>query len=246
MVMMNKLEARYATPERARALKAVQILQRIGAPEAKQLLEKLAKGAAGARLTVAAKTALDNFSAADQRAPAALKPENLWADLASDNAAVAFRAVNTLSAAPKETIALLRQELHPAAEVDAKRMEELIAGLDSNEFDLRQKSAAALEALGEAAGPSLKKALETSPSEEMRRHLERLIAKLAASQTPSGKTLRLLRAVEVLERLDMVEARRLLEELARGAAQAALTRDAKASLNRLAQRTPGAERTAEH
>src|SRR5262249_18023290 len=138
MIMMNKLEARYATPERARALKAVQILQRMGTPEAKQLLEKLAKGAAGARLTVAATTALDNFPAAEKRiGPAPVKPESLWGDLASENAAVAYRALNALSAAPKETIALLRQELRPATEVDAKRIDGLIADLDNNQFDVR-------------------------------------------------------------------------------------------------------------
>ena len=226
-------------PDRARALKAVQILERIGTPEAKQLLEKLAKGAAGTKLTAAAKTALDNFPSADKSAgPAPLKRENLWTDLGSDNAAVAFRAVNALSVAPKEALVLLRQELHPASELDAKRIDALIADLDNNQFDVRQKSAAELEVLGAMAGPALKKALDASPSVEVRRHLERLIQRLAANQSPSSKTLRLVRAVEILERLDNSDARLLLEALARGATQASLTREAKASLDRLAQRAP--------
>jgi hypothetical protein len=237
MIMINKLEARYATPERARALKAVQILQRMGTPEAKQLLEKLAKGAAGARLTVAAKTALDNFPAAEKRTgPAPVKPESLWGDLASENAAVAYRALNALSAAPNETIALLRQELRPATEVDAKRIDGLIADLDNNQFDVRQRSTTELEALGELAVPAMKKALEAGPSADVRRHLERLVERLAGSQMPSGKTLRIVRAVEVLERLDSSDARLLLEALAKGAEQAWLTREAKASLDRLAHR----------
>jgi hypothetical protein len=237
MIVMNKLEARFATPERARALKAVQILQRMGTPEAKQLLEKLAKGAAGARLTVAAKTALDNFTAAEKRTgPAPVRPESLWGDLASENAAVAFRAVNALSATPKETISLLRQELHPATEVDAKRIDELIADLDNNQFDVRQRSTTELEALGELAVPAMKKALEAGPSAEVRRHLERLVARLAGNQTPSGKTLRIVRAMEVLERLDSSDSRLLLEALAKGAEQAWLTREAKSSLDRLAHR----------
>jgi hypothetical protein len=45
--------------------------------------------------------------------------------------------------------------------------------------------------------------------------------------------LRHIRAVEVLEGLGTPEARNLLEELAKGAADATLTREAKASLRRL-------------
>jgi WD40 repeat protein len=237
MIVMNKLEVRYATPERARALKAVQILERIGTPEAKQSLEKLAKGAAGTRLTVAAKTALDNFPTSDKRTGSApIKMESLWGDLASEDAAVAFRAQNALSGAPKETIALLRQELRPAVEVDAKRIDELITDLDNNPFDVRRKSTAELEALGDSAGPAMKKALEAGPSAEVRRHLERLVERLAGNQTPSGKTLRSMRAVELLERLDSSDARRLLEALAKGAEPAWLTREAKSSLARLANR----------
>lgn len=48
--------------------------------------------------------------------------------------------------------------------------------------------------------------------------------------------LQLLRAVEVLEQIDTPEARRLLAELAQGAAAARLTQEAKAALERLEKR----------
>jgi hypothetical protein len=57
--LVRKLEAQHATPQRARALRAVPILEEIGTDEAKQFLEQLAGGAAGANLTIVARTSLD-------------------------------------------------------------------------------------------------------------------------------------------------------------------------------------------
>jgi hypothetical protein len=52
----------------------------------------------------------------------------------------------------------------------------------------------------------------------------------------SADELRDVRAVEALEHAGMPEARRLLETLARGAAEARLTQEARASLRRLERR----------
>jgi DNA-binding beta-propeller fold protein YncE len=61
-VMIAKLERQLASPDRQRAIKAVQILEKIGDDGAKQQLEKLSQGAAGARLTVDAKAALERLN----------------------------------------------------------------------------------------------------------------------------------------------------------------------------------------
>jgi hypothetical protein len=54
---------------------------------------------------------------------------------------------------------------------------------------------------------------------------------------PTGEAVRTLRALEVLEYAGP-EGGRLLRELAGGVAEARLTREAKASLHRLARRPP--------
>ena len=79
---------------------------------------------------------------------------------------------------------------------------------------------------GLAAGPA---------TVEVQRRLEKLTARLAGlARSSSG--LQALRAVEILEQIGTPEARRLLETLAQGAADAPLTRKARASLEWLARR----------
>ena len=49
--LLDRLEAPLSAPEDLRAVRAIEVLERIGTPEARDLLGRLAKGAAGARQT---------------------------------------------------------------------------------------------------------------------------------------------------------------------------------------------------
>jgi RNA polymerase sigma factor (sigma-70 family) len=158
----------------------------------------------------------------------------LWDDLAAEDAARAWQAVCVLAATPAESVPFLRRRLRPAAEANARAVAGLIADLDSDRFAVRRKAVEELEKLGELAAPALRAALK-SPSAEVRRRAEALLAKID-SLSPGPQRLRALRAVEALEHAGMPEARRLLEALARGAAGARLTREARLSLERLARR----------
>jgi hypothetical protein len=62
--LLEKQEAAGRAPsgERLRELRALQVLERIGNPEARQVLERLTQGAAGARLTQDARGALDRLA----------------------------------------------------------------------------------------------------------------------------------------------------------------------------------------
>jgi hypothetical protein len=80
----------------------------------------------------------------------------------------------------------------------------------------------------------MKKALGGDIALEARKRLERLVEQ-ASAPTPAP-LVRALRAIEVLEHAGTAETKDVLLALAGGAPQAAITREAKASLQRLTRR----------
>jgi RNA polymerase sigma factor (sigma-70 family) len=154
--------------------------------------------------------------------------DGLWTDLASRDAAPAYRAICQLRAAPRQAAALLERHLKPVPRADAKRVAEAIRDLGSPQFTVRSRAMRDLETVGEAAEPALRQALASKPSEEVRRRLEQLLGRLEGAEE-----LRRARALEVLEQADSPETRRVLTALAQGAPQARLTRAAQAALDRL-------------
>jgi RNA polymerase sigma factor (sigma-70 family) len=156
-----------------------------------------------------------------------------WTDLASDDAARAYRAVQQLAASPADSVPFLKEAL-PVVRADEKRIARLVAQLDSDDFGTREKATSELEAVGEAAVPALRAALAGRPSAELRVRCDGLLAKLDVPASSDGR-LRTLRAVEALEQAEGREARDLLRRLADGADGARLTREAKAALKRLEQ-----------
>jgi RNA polymerase sigma factor (sigma-70 family) len=165
----------------------------------------------------------------------AREAEALWSDLAGSDAARAAAAVRGLARGPDLAVPFLRERLRPSAAPDAGRIHELIADLDSDPFSRRRRATEELTKLGELAGPALRRALDGEPAPEARRRIEELLGQVTEPGADPDR-LRSLRALEVLERSGTPEARRLLESLARGAPEARLTQEAKASLQRLARR----------
>ena len=158
--------------------------------------------------------------------------ESRWNDLAGDDAAKAWQAIHALAAAPKQAVPLFQERLKPAVPADAKRVEQLIADLDNNEFAVRQRAMDELEKLGELAVHALQKTLKDQPPLETRNRVEQLLEK-AAAQDLSPDRLRLVRAVEALEYLGTPEAKHVLRTLAQGAPGTLLTRQVQAALDRL-------------
>jgi hypothetical protein len=96
---------------------------------------------------------------------------------------------------------------------------------------------AGLEELGPAAEPALRAARDARPAppgprRPARRRIEGLLEALAK---PAGERLRILGALEAVERAGTAEARDLLRSLAGGAPRAWLTQEARAAEARLAR-----------
>jgi RNA polymerase sigma factor (sigma-70 family) len=164
---------------------------------------------------------------------APLKPEqleSLWADLAGQDAAKAYRAIRTLASSPQVSVGFLKRRLRPVAPADAKQVARLLADLESEQFAVREKATRELEKLGETAAADLRKALAGKPSLEVKRRIEQLLEKADGLDH-----VRTVRAVEALERIGTPEARELCAALARGAAGARLTREAQGTLRRIAR-----------
>jgi WD40 repeat protein len=154
-----------------------------------------------------------------------------WTDLAGDDARQAYDAVWRLAESPEASVPFLRRHVRPVPEPDAKKIRQHITDLDSETFAVREKASKELEDFGNAAVPALREVLEMNPTLELRRRVEQILSRSEGRAT-RPETLRRLRALHVLEQIGSLDARRLLAELAGGAAYAEETRDAKAALRR--------------
>jgi WD40 repeat protein len=162
--------------------------------------------------------------------------EGLWADLAGDDGVKAFRSMQKLMAGPKQVVPFLQGQLKAAPAVDAQKIVQWIANLESEKFAERKQALDELEKLGELAVPALNKVLTGQPPLETRKRVEQLLEK-ATGASLTTEQVRLVRSVEVLEEMGTAEARQLLETLAKGAPGALPTREAQAALDRLNKRS---------
>lgn len=162
--------------------------------------------------------------------------DELWAALAGSEAQPAYAALADLAAAPDRAVALVRRELKPvpAAPTD-DQLDRTFADLDSEDFATREKASRRLAEFGELAVPGVRKRLARAESAEVRRRAQEFLDRFDLPK-PLPDCLRQLRAVELLEGIVTPAARDVLSELAKGAAEAPLSREAAAALERLRRR----------
>jgi WD40 repeat protein len=153
-----------------------------------------------------------------------------WEELGSD-AIKGYRAVLALIDGKESAIPYLAEHLKPVSPTDSAVIARLIRDLDSDQFRIRDAATKELEQLGDQAALALRQALTRSPTLDLQRRLERLLARLEPVNDP--ETLRALRALEVLEHIGTAESRRIVERLTKGPAEARVTAEAKRTLGRI-------------
>jgi hypothetical protein len=169
-----------------------------------------------------------------QADPAAVKIEDLWTELSTEDSDKAARAMGTLLAVPEKTVDWFRERLEPAAENPklAQRIRELVAQLDADEFAAREAASNELLNLGNSARPALQRAMEHPSSEEVRMRTRAILNGPMEAPPMTPEALRAARAIRLLERIGTPKAREVLEKLARGDIASLQTQQAEEALKR--------------
>src|SRR5262249_43246263 len=100
-----------------------------------------------------------------------------WADLAGADAARAYQALRKLAAVQAQARPYLGERVKPVPVADRQLLARLIAELGNDRFAVREYAATELDKLGEAAVAAYRELLESGPSLEVRRRVERLLEK---------------------------------------------------------------------
>jgi WD40 repeat protein len=177
-------------------------------------------------------TPLSHRLSSDQPILSAKRLEALWQDLRGDDAAKAYQAIGELASSPKQAVPFIRKHVWTKSALDVQKIDRLIKELGSDKFATRENASRQLGAFGAVAGGQLREALNAGPNLEIRRRLEILLERLDA-ESPTGESLRTLRAIETLELSGTSEACELLEMLAKSAPEVRLAAQAQMSLARL-------------
>jgi hypothetical protein len=164
--------------------------------------------------------------------------EQAWEDLKSPDAVRAYRAIWVLVSAGDATVNLFERRLRPAvSDAQTERIGRLVGDLDHDDFQRREAASRQLALIGAEATPALVRALINNPSLELRNRAKAILKQISGTpKSASADEFQTARALVVLERLGTRKAEELLKKLAKGAPEAQLTEESKASLQRLARR----------
>ncbi len=153
-----------------------------------------------------------------------------WAALADADAKVAGREIARLVQDPNGAVKLLGDKVEPVRGLDDKLIGRWVGELGDPDFKTRDTASKALATVPDQAATLLAEAAKAPASAEAGRRIAALL-KIDPETVPD--TLRILRALEVLEHVGTAAARKVVAKLADGAATAAITRHAKETLARM-------------
>jgi WD40 repeat protein len=160
-----------------------------------------------------------------------------WEDLGGGSSRKVFLAIRSLASAPEPSLPFLRKRLAPVKPIETERAKALIARLRDGDYPARRKAAGELIRMGEDVLPILSREMSRGDKEGPGSSpVLRSVASRLRRVSPTRNRLRSLRALQALEMMDGEGPRTLLATLAKGAPQANLTIEAKATLVRMSMR----------
>jgi hypothetical protein len=161
--------------------------------------------------------------------------EKLLAELSSDNELRLQLVRKAFRAAPRQAVEVIGKKVRPVSSDLRRKVEKTAADLDDDAFTRREQAMRDLQGLAHRFAPLLEAKRRQAPAGEGRNRLSFVLKQMGEEKTPASLQVE-LRAVRLLEEIGTAEARDLLDRLARGAAQARLTVEARAALDRLNSR----------
>jgi WD40 repeat protein len=189
---------------------------------------RLASGGDSAELLIR-----DAFDPETSQEPLTEDPlQRCWQDLARSAGPRAYQAMRTLLGRPQQAVAFLGKRLTSVPAVEPAVLRRWLADLGSDSFQVRQEASQRLQEAGDVVEPDLRKALADSSEPETARRIRAVLATINPVRA-SGDRLRMLRAIQVLERAGTPPAQEVLLALAHGAPGARPTRAAQEALVRM-------------
>jgi hypothetical protein len=157
--------------------------------------------------------------------------ESLWRDLGSPNATIGYCAMKALDAGREETLRFLEGRLRSVSSREVESVHELVRALDADNFEERERATTDLKPVALRYSTLLRRLQLKSKSAEARFRIAALVAERTLPN--SAETLRMLRAIQILERIGTGQCETLLTVLAAGGREARETVAAKLALKRL-------------
>jgi WD40 repeat protein len=155
----------------------------------------------------------------------------LWSDLDGADGAKGYEAVRALARVPDQAVPLIRERLARPSSA-SQRIARLIADLDNDDFQVRERASEELEKFGVTADTALRRALADTTSAEVKKRIETLLGRRTTPGV-SPEHVVATRALEVLELAGTPEARRLIRSFAEGPDAAAVAAPAREAVERL-------------
>lgn len=167
--------------------------------------------------------------------PAGKERDALWADLMGDDRAKAAAAQRAFLQSARDHVAFVGERLSKTAQPPDQRdrVKRLVADLDADEFETRDRATDELVKIGGPALDAVRELARTTSSAEAKYRANLILRALKATGTPVSSAARTVRAVRVLERAATPAAREVLTKLAAGDFGFEVVPDAKAALARL-------------